>query len=114
MAIQALISRVRALKTVTTVIDEYVKVQILKLSTSCELFLSGLVGRLAWRACLNSWSLGCACASESWTRAGYLAAKILRKHARTLSVIKLARVPRAFLRIFHRDDPTRHIALGLD
>jgi hypothetical protein len=42
---------------------------------------------------------------ESWTRAGHLAAKILRKHARMLMVVGLAFVPRAFLRIFHRDGP---------
>jgi hypothetical protein len=52
---------------------------------------------------LESWSLGYACAPESWTRAGHLAAKILRKHARMLMVIRLAFVPRAFLLIFHRD-----------
>jgi hypothetical protein len=53
---------------------------------------------------------------ESWTRAGHLAAKILRKHARMLMVVGLAFVPRAFLRIFHRDEPdsSHRSLLGLN
>jgi hypothetical protein len=37
---------------------------------------------------------------------GHPAAKILRKHARNSVVVVLTFVPRAFLRIFHRDAPT--------
>jgi hypothetical protein len=54
---------------------------------------------------LVAWLLVSACAPEGWTRAGHLAAKILRKHARMLMVDSLISVPRAFLRIFHRDGP---------
>jgi hypothetical protein len=52
-----------------------------------------------------SWSLGVACAPVSWTRAGHLAAKIFRKHARTNVFGALPSTTRALLRIFHRDEP---------
>ena len=42
---------------------------------------------------------------ESWTRAGHLAAKILRKHARTEAFDSPALSTRALLHIFHRDGP---------
>ena len=71
------------------------------LSSACVL-LSWLPGL----ACvLLSWSPGLACAPESWTRAGHLAAKILRKHARTEASGALASTTRALLHIFHRDEP---------
>jgi hypothetical protein len=52
---------------------------------------------------------------ESWTRAGHLAAKILRKHARTWGFDLLVFAPRACRSIFHRDEPdsSHYSLLGL-